>query len=203
MKIEKTISYLLHPVLFSTISTLLYFKLEPRYLPEAFKYKILLVVFISTYIIPILFLFILKKRNNIEDFHLKTIKERKLPIFFFTTITFLLAYRILEIKMINLLAYSFYGASLAMVIVFSLFYLKIKTSIHTLAIGGLTGFVMLLSFHYKIRLLVIIGLLFFVFGIIAFARLKLKAHSAKEIYLGFFIGCFSQFLVYYFLPLFL
>ena len=201
MKIEKVISYLFHPVLFPTISTLFFFILQPKYLPKEFSLKVLVVIFVSTYIIPILFLFILKKRKTIEDFHLKTISERILPIFFFTTISFLLAYRLLEIKVVNLLAYSFFAVSLAMFFVLLLFGLKIKTSLHTLAIGGLTGFVMVISFHYKIRLLLLIATLFILFGGIAFARLKLKAHTNKEIYLGYFIGMAAQFIMYYYLPL--
>ncbi len=201
MKFEKIISYTLHPVLFSTISTLFYFILTPKYLPKNFEYKVLTVVFISTYIIPILFLFILKKRNRIEDFHLKTIKERKLPIFFFAAITSLLAFRLLEIKIMNLLSLSFFGASLALFLVFVLFHFKVKTSLHTLAIGGLTGFVILISYHFKIQILIIISTLFIVFGLIAYSRLKLKAHSNLEIYLGFILGVTTQFIVYYLIPI--
>ena len=190
-----------HPVLFATISALLYFMIQPHALPKVFVYKILVVIFISTYIIPILFLFILKQRNSIDDFHLKTIKERKLPVLFFITITVLLAMRLIEIHVVNLLAYSFYGAALAMFMVFVLFYFKIKTSLHTLAIGGLTGFIIVISYHYKMRLLILISALFILFGIVAYARLKLKAHSLKEIYLGYFIGILSQILVYFFIPL--
>ncbi len=200
MKVEKIISYLFHPVLFSTISALLYFIIQPKYLPKSFVYKILLVIFISTYVIPILFLFILKQRKTIEDFHLKTIKERKIPILFFTMISLLLAYRLLEVNVVNLLAYSFFGAALGMLVVYALFYLKLKTSLHTLAIGGLTGFIMVLSFHYKIGLLFLIAFLFLLFGWVAYSRLKLRAHNIKEVYFGFIIGIGTQFIVYYILP---
>ena len=201
MKIEKIISYLFHPVLFSTISALLFFIIQPKYLPTAFVYKILLVIFISTYVIPILFLFILKQRKTIDDFHLKTIKERRIPMIFFTTITLLLAYRLLEIKVVNLLAYSFFGAALGMMFVFILFSVKLKTSLHTLAIGSLTGFIMLLSFHYEIGLLFLIASLFILFGLTAYARLKMQAHNNIEIYSGFIIGVLTQFIVYYLLPI--
>ena len=197
MKIEKIISYLLHPVIISTVSAIVYFILFPKYLPQAFKYKILLVIFISTYVIPVLFLFILKQRKTIDDFHLKTIKERKLPILFFAVITTLLAYRLLEVRVVNLLAISFLGASLSMFFVYVLFFVRIKTSLHTMAIGGLLGFVVLLSYHYEIRLLMLISVLFILSGLLAFARLKLKAHTSKEVYLGFSIGVLSQFIVYF------
>lgn len=187
----------MHPVIISTVSAIVYFILFPKYLPQAFKYKILLVIFISTYVIPVLFLFILKQRKTIDDFHLKTIKERKLPILFFAVITTLLAYRLLEVRVVNLLAISFLGASLSMFFVYVLFFVRIKTSLHTMAIGGLLGFVVLLSYHYEIRLLMLISVLFILSGLLAFARLKLKAHTSKEVYLGFSIGVLSQFIVYF------
>lgn len=175
--------------------------IEPKSFPKVFEYKILFVVFISTYAIPIIFLFILKQRNSIDDFHLKTIKERKLPILFFFTITLLLAYRLFQIKVVNLLAFSFFGVAVAMFIIYLFLIIKMKVSIHTLGIGSLTGFIILLSFHYKIKLLILISFLFLLFGLIAYARLKIKAHNNKEIYLGYLIGISTQFGAYYLLPL--
>lgn len=200
MKVEKIISYVFHPVLFSTISAILFFIIQPKYLPKAFVYKILMVIFISTYVIPILFLFILKQRKTIDDFHLKTIKERRIPMLFFITISLLLAFRLLEINVVNLLAYSFFGASLGLIIIFLLFFIKLKISLHTLSIGSLIGFIMLLSFHYKIRLLFLIAFLFLLFGGIAYSRLKLKAHNTLEVYFGLIIGIGTQFIAYYVLP---
>ena len=197
MKIEKIISYLFHPVLFSTISAILYFTIQPQYLPKPFEYKVLLVVFVSTYVIPILFLFILKQRKSIDDFHLNTTQERKIPILFFITISLLLSYRLFEIKIVSLLSYFFFGSAFSMLIVFILLFSKLKVSLHTLSIGNLIGFIIIMSFHYKIRLLLLLSFLFIIFGVIAYARLKLKAHNNIEIYLGLFFGLLSQLLVYY------
>lgn len=201
MKSAKIISYLFHPVLFSTISTFLFFIIQPSYLPKPFKHKILSVIFLSTYIIPIIFLFILKRRKSIDSFHLKSIEERKFPTLFFLTITLLLGIRLLELSVIDILAYSFIGVAGALTITFLLLFSKIKTSLHTLAIGGLTGFIMVISYHYKIRLLLLISIGVLLFGIVATARLKLKAHTNTEVLLGFFIGLILQLCSYYFLPI--
>jgi hypothetical protein len=170
--------------------------IQPKSIPKDFEHKILMVVFLSTYIIPVFFLFILKRRKTIDDFHLKTIKERRFPILFFTILTLLLGFRLLELNVINLLAYSFISSALALTIVFILLFMKLKTSLHTIAIGGLIGFLMVISYHYEIRLLILLLVFFLLFGIIATARLKLKAHTTTEVYLGFLIGVISQFLVY-------
>ncbi|MEE9348998.1 MAG: hypothetical protein V3U80_03055 [Flavobacteriaceae bacterium] len=196
MKTEIIISYLFHPVLFSTVGTLLFFSIQPKYLPKAFEHKIITVVFLSTYVIPVIFLFLLKKKKSIESYHLKTINERKFPIVFFFIITLLLGFRLLQLHVIDLLAYSFLAGALSLSIIFALLFLKIKTSLHTVSIGSLTGFIMVISYHFKIQLLVLLMLSFILFGIIATARLKLKAHNLQEVLLGFVIGLLSQFFIY-------
>lgn len=182
------------------MGVLLFFTLQPTYLPKEFEYKILIVIFLSTYVIPILFLFILKKRNSIESYHLKTTEERKFPILFFLTITFLLGMRLLELNAIDLLAYSFIAGSLSLLITYILLFTKFKTSLHTLSIGSLIGFVIIISIHYKIKLLLLITTGVLLFGIIGTARLKLKAHTVNEVLLGFAIGVITQILIYYSLP---
>lgn len=197
MKIEKIISYIFHPVLFSTIGAILFFIIQPKYIPKELAYNVIGVVFLSTYIIPILFLYILVKKKSVDSFHLKTIKERKFPIIFFIILTFLLGFRLLNLKITDILSYLFIASSLSLMIVYSLFIFNQKTSLHTLGIGGLTGFLMLLSFHYKIKLLPLIAIFFILFGLISYSRLKLKAHSQIEVFLGFFVGIISQVIIYF------
>jgi membrane-associated phospholipid phosphatase len=183
-------------VLFSTIGAILFFIIQPKYIPSQLAYNIIAVVFLSTYLIPVLFLFVLVKKKSVESFHLNTIKERKFPILFFIILTVILGFRLSNLKIVDLLAYSFIASTLALVIVYLLFFTKLKTSLHTLGIGGLTGFLMVLSYHYEIKLLPLIALFFILFGIISFSRLKLKAHTQTEIYLGFIIGILSQIITY-------
>jgi hypothetical protein len=183
--------------LFSTIGAILYFIIQPKFVPKELQYNIIAVVFISTYIIPILFLFILKRRNSIDSFHLKTINERKFPVLFYIILNLLLGVRLLEFVMVELLSLSFIATSLALIFVFILFFYKIKTSLHTLAIGGFIGFLIGMSYHYQIRILILIAFIFLLFGVVANARLKLKAHNQKEIYIGLFLGIVTQLMVYY------
>ncbi len=171
---------------------MLFFIIQPSYFPKDFEYKILFVVFISTYIIPILFLFILKRKKAIASFHLSTIEERKLPVLFFLVITILLGYRLQELHVINLLAHFFLLGSVSLLIVYFLLYINLKVSLHTLAIGGLLGFVLVMSYEYKMNLLLLIIGVVLLFGLIAAARLKLKAHTALEVYLGFILGVLIQ-----------
>lgn len=191
------ISYLLHPILFSTIASFLYFMIVPNHIPKDGQRIILTIVFATTYIIPVLLSYFLKQFKLIENYRLKTIQERKFPVIFMILLFFLLAKLLLDTKIVDLLAFSFIGCAISLIIVYILFAFKIKSSLHTLSVAGIIGFLCVLSYSYKINLLPFIIAFFFVFGIVALARLKLQAHKEHEIYVGFLIGFISQLAIYF------
>jgi hypothetical protein len=135
--------------------------------------------------------------NLIENYLLSSINERKFPILFFATITLCLGLLLLKPNIVDLLAFSFFGCALALSISFILLFFKIKTSLHTLGISGLIGFISIISYEYKINLLLLLILLFLNFGIIATSRLKLQAHKMSEVLIGFIIGLLSQLIIYF------
>ncbi len=196
MKFHKFISYIFHPIIIPIVSSILFFIIIPNHIPKEFSYRVLGLVFAMTYLVPILLLIFLKKVKLIDSYHLISINERKFPILFFTILFFLIGKFLLKTNAIDLLSYSFFGCSLALSLVYILFYAKIKTSLHTMAIAGLIGFIMVLSFHYKFNLQLLLVLLFLVFGGVATSRLKLKAHTLTEVVLGFFLGFFPQVIIY-------
>ena len=197
MKFYKFISYIFHPVLIPIVCTLLYFIIIPNHIPRKFAYWVLIIVFVTTYIFPLLLLYFLKKVNLIKNYQLTSINERKFPIFFFTSLTLVLGIWLLKFTVVDLLAFSFFGCALALSISFILLFIKIKASLHTLGISGLIGFISIISYEYKINLLVLLMLLFLIFGIIATSRLKLQAHKMSEVLIGFIIGLLSQLIIYF------
>ncbi|MCF6346794.1 MAG: hypothetical protein L3J20_00645 [Flavobacteriaceae bacterium] len=198
MQFYKLISYVFHPLLFSSIGSFIYLLLTPKNILKRQEYIILAIIFMSTYILPIFLLVLLKKLNLIETYLLKTIEERKFPILFFIILSFMVGNLLLNIKVVNLLAYSFFGIALALAITYILFNTKIKTSLHTLGIGGVLGFVIIMSYEYQLNFNLIIALLFILSGLISVARLKLNAHQPKEVYIGFLLGMITQFISYQF-----
>jgi hypothetical protein len=192
----KFISYLLHPLLFSFLGTFLYLYLSPEHMVKQQEYIILLIVFVSTYIIPILLLTLLKKVNLITDYHLRTIEERKFPILFFIILSFLIGRTLLNIRIVDLLAFSFFGIAFGLSLTYLFFALKIKSSLHMLGIGGIIGFVMIMSFEYQLNFNALLASLILVAGLIGVARLSLKEHTSAEVYIGFLIGVTSQWLSY-------
>jgi hypothetical protein len=65
------------------------------------------------------------------------------------------------------------------------------------AIGGLIGFMIYFSYHYKINIIPVFLFLFVLSGVIASARIKLNAHTLNEIFWGYSLGITTQLFVYF------
>ncbi len=201
MKFEKIISYTLHPIVLGVITTIIFFILQPKYTPKDLQIHVITIVFISTYLIPVIFLFLLKKFKAIDSFHLSEVEERKFPVFFFIILNLLLSYRLYKIPNLELLSVFFGSSSLSLILVYFFLLLNKKISLHTLGFGLFTTFLLILSYHFHIKILVLISFAIITSGIVAMSRLKLKAHNPFEIYLGFAISLFTEVIFYKFLEL--
>lgn len=157
-----------------------------------------MVIFVSTYLLPLLLLYILKHFQLIDSFELETIEERKFPILFLVLLTYLIGRMLLSLQVVDLLAYSFYGSCLSLLISYLLFYIKIKTSIHTMGIGSLIGFIVMMSIYYEMNFNLLLAVLVILSGFIGSARLALGVHKPVEIFLGIAIGIGSQLLVFFY-----
>lgn len=179
-----------------TIGVLLYFILSPTTINRGHQYALLGVVFVATYIIPVLLLVFLKAIGYIKSFQVKTIEERKIPLFFMISLFFILGKTFFKISIARDISYLFYGTSLALTIVYFVFFTKIKTSLHVLSMGSAVGYFLVFQQIYGISVLPIIVVFIILSGMLASSRLHLKAHVPKEVYLGFFVGFISQFIAY-------
>ena len=138
-------------------------------------------------IFPILLLVLLKAFGQVKSYQVTTIKERKLPVSFMIVLFYLLGntmFRIAQIRDIGLL---FYATSLGLLIVYLLFLFRLKVSLHLLSIGTAIGFFMVLQLKYGINALPLIVVLCLLSGLVASARLHLKAHTPIELIIGFFV----------------
>jgi hypothetical protein len=72
-----------------------------------------------------------------------------------------------------------------------------KVSMHTMAMGVATTFLMLMSFSQDISFTVYVSLALIITGIVCTARLIVSDHTSREIYVGLFIGAISQIAAYY------
>ena len=199
MRFYKIISTILHPIVIPTIGVMLYFLLIPNSLLQNQKLTILSLVFGVSYIIPLLILIFLKKTRIIKSYQPKSIRERKMPIALMTIVFYLFGNSLNNIANLRDLGLLFYATSLSLFLSYILFYFKIKASIHLLSLGISVGFFMVLSIVYTQSFAIVIIIIILLAGLLASARLHLKAHTPKDIYIGFFIGTVTPFCLQYLL----
>ena len=196
MKLHKFISTILHPTVLPTVGAFLYFIFVTQTFEKRLQLIVLGLIFVLTYIVPILLLFFLKNFGFIKDFQVSSIKERRVPVIFMILILYFLGNTILQIPVIRNLGILFYGTSLSLICIYILFSAKLKSSLHLVSMGNMLGFFLIITNVNNLSILFIIILLIFLSGILASSRLYLKAHTPIELLIGFFLGFTSQFLLF-------
>ena len=71
-------------------------------------------------------------------------------------------------------------------------FLKFKISLHQMGIAGITMFLIALSVHFKVNMLVWIAFFLFANGWVATSRLHTHSHTYPELTAGFFVGLVPQ-----------
>ncbi|MDB5282456.1 MAG: hypothetical protein JWO06_1531 [Bacteroidota bacterium] len=167
----------------------------------------LIVVFALTFIFPAVWLLMMKRLEMIDSLALENAQDRIIP--FIATATFYLWATWMfkpsvhmKIPSNQVIFYMMLGACLSL---FTAFFINIfaKVSLHTLGAGSLLGLLItLIRFStYDLRM-VLVGAIILA-GIIGSARLLLKSHSQREVFLGYFIGFSGQFIAFGILSRFL
>jgi hypothetical protein len=164
---------------------------------EAKKFTYLLVI-LFTILLPLAMLTLLVYWRAVQDIQLNERRERFVPMFF-TAVSLVLLHiiltRIIPIKLIN-------AFTLSMTIIafcYLLLNLLLKTSLHLIALGGITGLVAVISKVFMADLFLWLSILIMISGIVATSRIYLKAHTIPEIISGYITGFFGVFGTIYFL----
>ncbi len=185
----KTLSYLFHPLLMPLLGVIFIFYSGSyvSFLPEDVKRLILLVVAANTLGLPLIMMPIFIQFGAIKSFAMETNKERILPLTF-TLIPYVLSvYFLIKLPIPFVIASFMLGASLAIVscLIISFWW---KISIHLVGIGGMVGFLIAFSIRLFTDVLPFLLVAVLITGLLASARLYLKAHNPLQVYLGFLLG---------------
>lgn len=197
-KVATFVSYIFYPATISIVVSLLYFLLQPTYIYKPQQYLMLAVIGIITFIFPLLILFILKRFKMINNYYMTTIKERKFPLLLFICISAIISNYLFKTGLVSLLAFCYFGYTIALIVCYFLLNLNIKSSLYTVTISSATLFFTFFSYYYKINLLLLIGVLCTLTGLVITTKLAVKRHTSTEVYSGFIIGIVSQLIVVYF-----
>jgi hypothetical protein len=199
----KIISYAFHPLmmptyLFAIVMLLIPEALQP--MSQKVMLYILLLIFITTFMIPLFSILGLRTATTISSLHLEKRKERILPFGFITLFYGLTTYLFhTKIEVNDFLLSIFLGATVAVAMI-TLITVFFKISVHAAGVGCMMGSLLAMIYRFPIN-----GLLWpfctitLLAGIILSARLSLNAHTNSEVYTGFGLGFAACFLSVFFL----
>jgi hypothetical protein len=181
-------SIIFHPLLIPTIGFLLLFSsgLYFAVIPWNLKRFILLVVFISTCLIPLISIGLLSVSPRF-DVKMEKGTDRVLPLIF-SSISFYMGYLILGRIQSFPVFQVFLVASILVQIALVIISLQWKISAHAAAIGGLVGGFFALSIRLQENPVFILILLILISGIVCTSRLILQKHTNSQVYSGFLLG---------------
>ena len=191
-KILPVFSYLFHPIFIPVYAALLYFFLNDSYYTDLEKYFALIQIVIITIVLPILTFFVLRATGQVTSIMVADISQRKIPLVIQCFLTILLLRKSITLEHFPEFHFFFLGGLLSTILALILLFFKSKASLHMVAIGALTIFVIGLSIHNQSRNLIMIAFLVLMNGFVASSRLELKAHTPKELLIGFLLGVLPQ-----------
>ena len=197
-KILPFFSYLFHPIFIPFLGTIFYVVLDSHYFTLPQYLILFLQIIIVTILLPVAFFYLLRTFGKIESVMLSDISQRKIPLLLQLILFAVLIEKSITIDRFPSLYFFFVGGLLSTIFAFLLLYLKFKTSIHMIGISSLTVFIIGLSIHNQINTINTVTFFVIMNGFVASSRLVMKAHSNKELLIGFLCGVIPQSAVLYF-----
>lgn len=194
----KSASYIFHPLLMPLLGVILYYNVTPRYVDTEIVRAELLAITIITVLIPLVVFFLLKNLGAVETIYLRNVKERKFPLMIQCILLLLIIKMVFDIYDDPELYYFIVGILFSTFSALIMVFFKVKISLHQMGVAGILMYLVGISAHFKINLLVSISFFLFVNGWVASSRLNAKAHDYRELMLGLFIGALPQLILFNF-----
>lgn len=185
-------SYAFHPIFIPILGTFFYVLLDAKYFTLAQYLILFLQIILITFLLPIAFFYLLRTFGKIDDLMLSDISHRKIPLLLHIALFTVLIQKSITIDRFPALYFFFLGGIMSVVFVFLLLYAKIKASIHMIGISALPVFIFGLSLKNEVNTLYLMAFFVVLNGLVASSRLVMKAHSNKELLIGFLCGLIPQ-----------
>lgn len=195
------ISVLFHPLLMATYGCLLLFYGIPNTVydfltPAETKWQLIRIIFIFSFLFPVLNIFILFRLKRIPTITLSGQKERTFP-YLLTGLFYLgLAYLLMDVNIWPSIKLFIFGGGVAILLT-ALINFRNKISAHMVGIGGLLGVIISASFLIRFDMTPYYILIIILAGLIGTARLVLGEHRPQQIYSGFLLGLLVQLILFF------
>ena len=196
-RIARLLSIVLHPVLFPTYA--IFFIFEDRTFlafttPPSEKYALYTIIILNTLLLPLLISYMLVNRGMIRSFEMEKREERIVP-FLSNAFLLVVSYYLMRRFALPIVFQLLILGAAASVVLTVIINFKWKISIHMVGIGGVIGAFFGLSTFLLVDLRIPILFCLLIAGLLGSARLTVGSHSPMQIYAGFVVGFFCEYLI--------
>lgn len=195
------LSVLFHPVFVNLLNLWLLFNLFPSLnygMPQKLKLFYISFIFISTSIIPLIMVFVLRVTGKVNSVMLNQKEDRKIP-YLITLLMYFFNYYNFNSNFSKypthplILSYLIGCAAIVAAVLTINFFNKI--SIHTATMGALAGLTAVAGKYTHADIRVLLMLIILISGGVASARIFLNAHQNMQVYSGFVLGFLLMFFI--------
>lgn len=189
MNYSRIISGLAHPMLMPLYCIYLIFHSNTflDFTPITLVKAIYMIVFITTVLLPVSCLPLLKSYSFISSYGLIERKDRMIPLALAILSYMLGFYLLLKLPGSNIFARLQLAGIISLVLLLIISYWW-KISLHMAGIGGLCALIFTFSIRFSTSLRTLFMISILAAGVLAYSRLKLKLHKPTQIYFGFLLG---------------
>ncbi len=129
---------------------------------------------------------------------LSEIQHRKIPLLLHIVLLTILIEKSITVDRFPALYFYFLGGLCSTITAFFLLYGQLKASIHMIGMSALTVFIIGLSIKNEVNTIHLVTFFVLMTGLVASSRLAMKAHTHKELLIGFLCGALPQLGALYF-----
>jgi len=198
--VSKIISFLFHPLLMPTYALIIMFNSNTHFsfMPFEAQRLIYILVFSTTFLIPVGIIPFLINLRIISNFSLEKSNERIIPLSI-TAVSYYFSYYILSRLPVSTLGFiqTMILGSLVLIILSLIITLKWKISAHLIGIGGLLASMFFYAIYFGANFIFLLIGVSLISGAVGYARLNLQVHSPAQVYFGFLTGFIGMFSILY------
>ena len=196
------ISIIFHPLLMLTYTFIAIMVIAPPVfmpLSRDLFWHVLLVVGLTSFIIPVLLISTLRVLAVIPDFYLDNKKQRIIPFLSIAIIYGISAYMFYSQFAFTKIIFVAYFSTTLLITLLTVITLYWKISFHSASIAGMFGILYAIQLRNPdYNFLYLLSAILLTIGIVSSSRLKLNAHTLGQIIGGAVIGFTICFLIFYY-----
>lgn len=159
--------------------------------PLKARWSLLSMVFLITFVLPVLNIYLLYRLRRIPSLLLSDPKHRGFPYLITALFYFGLVYLLFDVNFWNSIKVFVFGAGMAILLT-ALINLRYKVSAHLVGFGGLLGVLISASMMLSTDITWMYVVLVLLAGMVGSARMYLEEHTNGELVSGFVLGLLVQ-----------